>query len=388
MTTQRLFGILKLIDSLDRDLRLQLSLEQIRDALNNIVSAPAQPQHQSALASALTSFTDAAAKMARSISPSDASAIEQMGGAEFFDPAIAEKVTSSIQTNAMTPSVARDFVQRVVTGRATFLGTVKAALQSLEKLGITDSAVKPGTAEVAFLIPRDLFDNELHAFAKELTFISRLVQHVTEAQTGEAGPVKLDQLSSSVPTVMLMADLVVLGTLATVIDKFLKAWERIEKIRQIRTQLSDMGLKGAALQQLTDDITTTVEQVIEESTELVISNYKGSRKNELENAIRGDTKRLFGQIERGLTVEFRAQPEAGVEDPSQKVLQQIVDVGKTLKFPQIANDPLLLKAGEIIGNDDGSDVVMKHTKKTTTKKTTTQKHAAAQKEQESGGNSE
>jgi hypothetical protein len=124
MTSQRLYGVLKLVDSVDRDLNLQTTLEAIRDALNNLVSSPAQPNFQSTLAGSLGSFTDAVAKMAQSISPSQASAIQEMGGAEFFDPEMARKVTTSIQTNAMTPTVARDFVQELAVKRSAFLGTV------------------------------------------------------------------------------------------------------------------------------------------------------------------------------------------------------------------------------------------------------------------------
>jgi hypothetical protein len=371
MTSQRLYGTLDLLDSLDRNLGLQSSLEAIRDALNNLVNQPAQPSYQTNLANALSSFTAAVGKMAASIGPSQAAAIQEMGGAEFFDPAMAHKVTTSIQTNAMTPSVARDFVQDLAVRRSTFLATVRNARQSLEKLRVADSGLKPGEADVAFLIPWEIFDSELRLFAKELTFISRLVQDLTEAQTGKAEPVILEQLSSSIPTVALLAALPVLQMLGIVINKYLEAWERIEKIRQMRAQLAEMGLKGkTALQELTDEIATTVDDVVEESTELVMANYKGDR-GDLENAVRSDMRRLFGQIERGLAVEFRAEPQ-GAEGEAQKALQQIADAGKQLKFPQVAKEPLLLKSGEVLEDAGGQGAhVVKRTKRTATRRTTT-----------------
>jgi hypothetical protein len=195
MTTQRLYGILKLVDSLDQKVGLQTQLEAIRGALSNLVNQPSQPNFQTNLAAAITAFTGAVATMSSSITPSQATAIAELGGAEFFDPGIAEKVITSIQKNAMTASVARDFVQDVATRRAAFLATVRSARQALEKLHITESALEPGAADVAFLIPRDIFDNELSAFAKELNFVSRLVQDFTQAQTGHAEPVILEQLS-------------------------------------------------------------------------------------------------------------------------------------------------------------------------------------------------
>ncbi len=53
MTSEKLYGILKFLDGLDKQLGLQTSLEQIGSALANLASAPAQPQHQNSLAAAL-----------------------------------------------------------------------------------------------------------------------------------------------------------------------------------------------------------------------------------------------------------------------------------------------------------------------------------------------
>jgi hypothetical protein len=337
-----------------------LSLEAVRDALYNLVSSPAQPQYQETLATALTTLTDAAAKLAESITPSQASMIKQMGGEDFFDPQIADKVKTSIQSNAMTPSVARDFVQDLATRRSSFLSTVRSTRKNLGALGIRESALKPDSADIAFLIPRDIFKNHLSDFAKELTFISRLIQHFAEAITGQTGPVELEQLSSSIPTVTLLANVAVIGAIATVVHKFLEAWEKIEKIRRMRAELAEMGLKGTAIGELTEQVTITVDEVVEESTEIVIAHYKGdsARKSELENAVRQDTRRLFGQIERGLTIEFRAEPNKESDGELQKTLQDISDLGRQMEFPQIAKEPMLLENGQIIEGE-----IAKHSKK-------------------------
>lgn len=281
-----------------------------------------------------------------------------MGGGEFFDPLIADKVTNSIQTNAMTPSVARDFVQDLANKRAAFLSTVRGAKQNLEKLGIRESGLTPGSADLAFLIPRDIFQNHLGEFAKELNFISRLIQHFGEAVTGHAQPVELEQLSSSVPTVTLLANIGVVTAIAVVVNKFLEAWEKIETIRKIRQELIEIGMKGTAVEELTEQIATTVDEVVEESTTLVLTNYKGdgNRKNELGNALRQDARRLFGQIERGLTVEVRVEPKPKADPESQKALETVADLGKKLQFPQIAHDPILLEGDEILEGE------LKHSK--------------------------
>jgi hypothetical protein len=374
MTSEKLYGMLKFLDMLDTKLNLQKSLEAIVTALTNLVSSPAQPQYQSELATALSTFETAAGKLLTSITPSQYSTIKEIGGEGFFEPKIADRVKLSIQTNAMTPSVAKDFVQELATRRSTFLATVRSARQDLEKLGIKESPLPPDAADIAFLIPRDIFDNQLGSLAKELTFISRLMQDFNESLTGKAEQVEVEQLSSSVPTVTLMAAAGVISVIGTVINKFLEAWEKIEKIRRIRGELTEMGLKGAAVEELTDQITTTVDEVVEESTELVIKNYNGKeeRKQELDNAIRQDTRRLFGQIERGLTVEIRAgaATDKGADDVQKAALEAISNLSRTLEFPTIAKEPILLGNGEIL---EGEIKTIKTSKKTTSHKTVTSK---------------
>jgi len=378
MTSQRLYAIVKYLESLDQKLALQTTLESIKDTLTSLVSSPGQPTAQTTLATSLGTLTTAVANMTSSITPSQSEQIREIGGADFFDPTMADKIQNSIQTHAMTPSVAQAFVQEFATKRATFLTTIKATRQALEKLGVTDSDLKPGSADASFLIPKEIFDGELGLFARELKFITRLVQHFTEAQTGNIEPVLLEQLSSSTPAVSIMANLAALGLLATVIKQFLEAWLKFEEIREVRARVAKLGFAGPLLKQFDDQITTTIEEVIEKSTELVMANYPGNpqRKNELANAIRKDTGHLFSQIERGLTVEFRAEPKADAEQEQKAQLEQIASVGKVLQFPKIKDEPLLLGTGGIpedTEEENGSVQILKENTKTTTKKTITEK---------------
>lgn len=377
MTSQKLYEILKSLDELDKKLGLQAKLEAVSTALTNLVSQPAQPQFQSALASALTALDQAAERLAESIAPSQDTVIDAMGGGEFFDPAIAEKVKASVQMNAMTPSVASEYVQQLTKLRGEFLSTVRNARLSLEKLGITGTKLEPGSADLAFLIPRTIFGNELGQFSKELNFINRLLQHFSEALTGKVEQIELEQLSSSVPTIALAASVPVIGVVALIVNKFLEAWEKIEKIRKIRAEIAEMGMGGAAQDELTERIETTVDEVVEESTQLVLAKYEGGpgRRNELATAISQDTRRLFGQIERGLTVEFRAAPvkDADPEDVDQKALTNIRNLARVMQFPETKEKPVLLQGAEIL---EGEIHAVKHSKKTTTTKTSTSKKPA------------
>ena len=248
MTAQTLYGTLQFLDVVDRELELQAHLDSLRSHLDNLVAAPAQPQHQSALASELKALTEAYAQLSDRITPSRAVLINEIGGGEFFDPNIADKVRRAVSTNAMTPSVARDFVQDLTTKRTAFLSTVRKTLQGLSALKITEADLKPGSADLTFLIPRDLFKNHLGPFAKELSFINHLIRNFSEAATGHPEDVEVETLSSSIPTVALLASAPVILAIANIVSKFLDAWKKVEEIREIRGRLTKMGLSENAEQ--------------------------------------------------------------------------------------------------------------------------------------------
>ncbi len=221
------------------------------------------------------------------------------------------------------------------------------------------------------MVPRNIFKNHLDAFAKELVFLNRLLQHINEGATGSTEPIAMGTLSSSIPAIGLDPGLKVVEILATIVVKFLEAWEKIGKIRKMRNDMAEMGISGPPVEHLTKTIKTTVDEVVEESTEVVLINYNGSRerRNELKTALAQDARRLFGQVERGLTVEFRANPSSDGVDPDQrKALDHVTQVSRTLLFPAPTQEPLLLETGEVIEDAEPSgDIAVK---RTTTRKTT------------------
>jgi hypothetical protein len=224
---------------------------------------------------------------------------------------------------------------------------------------------------MAFLIPRNLFDNKLGTFAKELKFINSLIRDISEAKTGQTESVELLELSSSVPAVAVASKGVVVEAIAKIVNKFLEAWKTIEQIRKIRAELEKIGMSGTALDELTDRVETTVDEVVEESTTTLLMDYQDDgkgRKNELSNAVTQDIRRLFGQIERGLAVEFHAQAQQNDPDEAnRKALEGVSALGREMRFPAVTDAPLLLTDGAVV---DGPVESVKVVQRTTTRRST------------------
>lgn len=370
MTSEKLYEVLQLMVDLDAKLQLQPSLNQIRDNLANLASQQATPQIQSNLASGISAFSAGVSQLRSEITPSQFGTIAELGGEEFFAPSIANTVRDQIERNAMTPSVASAFVSDIAKRRTAYLQTVNVTLNGLNSLLSAqppEADLAPG--EAAFTIPRELFENKLGKLAKELSFISLMMEHMSEAATGKIQPVELEYLASSIPVVAIAAELGLLTLLANVINSFLDAWKKVEEIREIRERLKAVGVSGAASKEMDERIITTVEEVVEESTKLTLSTYKGdsSRRNELENGLKVDLRRLFGQIERGLTVEIRTNEPVNGDESNATELSALADLAKNLVFPVAAKMPMLLTSSEILEGEVSSKKVT--TTRTSAKKT-------------------
>lgn len=351
MTTDKLYEILRLMVHLDEELGLQKSIEQIRESLANLTSEPASRQYQSDLASALAALSNSADQLRKRISLTEWSAIDELGGSEYFDPSITDKLRTSVGQNAITLSVANDFVQNLATKRGEFLQVVRTSLAGLSRLLAEEQSKKEGPpAEAAFVIPRGLFGNRLGSFGSEINFINQLMEHLSEAVTGEARPAELQSLSSSGPTVVIVTSLGVLHLLGDIINFFLDEWEKIRKMRNIRDQVRELGLSNAADGEITETILTTIEEVVEASTKCCLAKYKLDirLRNELENALKKDIRRLFGQIERGLTIEIHIREDAKVDEDSRQEMRAIADVAQKMHFPADSKEPILLTDGEVL----------------------------------------
>src|ERR1700733_2756827 len=157
MNVHQLYDTLRFIDHLDSELGIQPALEAVRDNLTNLTSQPAHAQHQSNLANALATFSDAVEKLPMRITPAQKARIADTGGDHYFSPSMDADVRASISTNAMTPSVARDYVAGLGKERARYLQSVTATHQGMHELGVQGETPQAGSAEMAFLIPRDMF---------------------------------------------------------------------------------------------------------------------------------------------------------------------------------------------------------------------------------------
>ena len=74
-------------------------------------------------------------------------------------------------------------------------------------------------------------------------------------------------------------------------------------------------------------------------------------------------------------IEFRAEPDGSAGDGDQKAIESLATLARTMTFPQVTREPLLLDCGQVI---EGDIQVFRQSKKTTTKTSSTTKRESRQ----------
>ena len=211
------------------------------------------------------------------------------------------------------------------------------------------SELEEGSAEIGFLIPRELFQDEFGQFIKQLAVINRIIREFSETATGSSQEIKVRQISSSDPLVFLGLDPITIGMIGATITWALDVWKRVSEIRGLRERASKIPtFKELDLKFFDEKIKATVEAEIETKAKELqgLAKDKDARTSEERRThITWVLKTLLALVERGLKVEIRSLPPPPPEDDPEAGLppafKELNETIPQLVFPEVEGSPVL-----------------------------------------------
>jgi hypothetical protein len=247
----------------------------------------------------------------------------------------------------MTPVVVRDQLQDFISRRQEFLGSMVKARDGMRSLGFQKQTVAPGEADLAFLIPRDLFGNQLGGLAKELAVINRIVRIFEEVSVAEPPEIEVREISSSEPTFVLGIPLPTILMIGALVQWGLAKWKTVEEIRKIRRESESLGLPKEIVSKFEDHIQSSIESAVAAKTIELIAMYKGedARRNELQLGLTWAIESLMARIERGLTVEIRVLPAVPIAEDEVNMgdglVEELLRINQDLHAMPVLGEPIL-----------------------------------------------
>ncbi|MCW5718604.1 MAG: hypothetical protein KIS68_12315 [Bauldia sp.] len=176
--------LLKLVNdalALETQFKLQERLTAFKDVFTQLVRQPAEAQFQTDMADKLKRLEEGLRSAHAKMSPVELENLYDIDVGYYFDSEMVADIKKEITNNAMTPAVTQKFVTDSTSERAAKIATLEVIKEEFKTLGISAITVKPGEAEIGFLLPRALFNNELDGLTDELEVLNRILRLFGEA---------------------------------------------------------------------------------------------------------------------------------------------------------------------------------------------------------------
>ena len=161
MNVSRLLEFIDEILDLEDSSNVQGSLRDLDGALQNVVNQPQDASQQTNAAKALASLESAIDLLNENLTPAAWEFLVEHNSDWAFSQTLAENISKEMAANGITPAVAKAASEDLTHKRQKLLDHFRGAKTQLEALGFQPLKLEPGTAELGFLIPRDLFQNTL-----------------------------------------------------------------------------------------------------------------------------------------------------------------------------------------------------------------------------------
>lgn len=348
MNTERLAELAGFLFTADRNLGMQQELERLRSHLDTLASSPGHEPSQIHVAEAVRGLEEMVRELAGQLTPARMQAIIDIGGEPYFTQALPAGIRTLLAENAMTPSVVRDRVVDLLQQRQSYLTTLDEARRSLKTLGAADDAQPPGSAEIGFLLPRDLFGNKLKGLAAQFGELDRILAVFSEVTTGAVEPAEVHQLSTTDPLIFLGLPVATVATVGAAIKWGLESWKTALEIKQHLDQAKALKMPDAVLDSTREYLETTIQQAIKAHTEEILASAQlkdEGRKNELRNGVTWALQSIMEKIEAGVTVEIRVLPPpngVAVDATEAAAFEQAGEIAKQLEFPKLTGEPVMV----------------------------------------------
>jgi hypothetical protein len=288
---------------------VQAKLQKLDGDLQNVVNAPQDVNHQNKVAASLSSLSEALNGISTNITPAAWDFLAEYGDRWAFSTGLTKSITKKIAENGITPAVVKQELEKLIANRKRIIDSYNGAKKNLEAIGFEKTELEPGTSELGFMIPRDLFDNTLHGLWLELKQIDRVIALFSEAVTGEREDARLDQLSTSDPTVLIEASYKVVLAIGGTITWLLATYKQILDIKEVREKTRGLAMANDQLVKSFDDhISKVVSEAIEKRIQELMPQKLAARDNELDDGLGWAMRYMMSRIERGMKVEIRLLP--------------------------------------------------------------------------------
>ena len=349
MNASRLREITELLLQREQKFGIQQLLNELNSYIANLAANPQDPGTQTNFANGFDKLTAAMSGMMDSFQPAQVKLLEEIGADKFFTTNLPAQISAWIKENPMTPAVTQQKIAKLAGDRSAFIEDITQVRDRLKKLKIEAVNLPAGTAEIGFLIPRDLFHNQFDELIKELGALNYIMRAISEVATGKTQPIEVRQISTTDPQFFFGLDAPTIVTLGAIVTWALAQWKQVEEIRKLRSETSknDAFTEKEIKEFFDAKIEKNIREAIDAKATELLDTSQGTHSPQKHTEIAWAIESVLARVERGVTVEIRFVPPAtnadadGPPDPNVPQFSEIEKTAKALVFPEPDRTPIL-----------------------------------------------
>jgi hypothetical protein len=351
MNSARLREIVDLLLAVESQFEIQNRLNEASSQLSNIVQQPQQVAFQTQFSDSVGQLRDISTQLRGRLQPAQIELIGEIGGKRYFVDDLAALIDEWLRENAVTPAVVQQKVHDLVIQRETYLRQITQLRDSLRDVGIEAIAIKEGEAEIGFLLPRSLFNNDFEELIYELKALDFILRAFSELATGTVEKIQVHQISTSDPQFFFGMNPVTIASIGGAITWALNTWKQVADVRRVRAETRKLSaFTEKEVEEIFDKkIKSTITAAIEAQTKALLAdtNTEGGRVFEHGEHIKLALDSILARVERGMTVEIRVLPPPQdspilTEHPEQvAAFTAIRTIAPNLFFPKPDQNPIL-----------------------------------------------
>lgn len=347
MNTERLHAIaIAIIDDINTT-KTDSTLKALVDSLQKQVSQPQAPEFQQQVSKQFTTLnTSLKDAPSNNFSPAWRQVLEELGLNDLLGDNLLKRVQKIFESNTITPSVALEELRQLneqLVARKAALGQVIAAFKQLE---IGAEELEPGQCEVGILIPRSAINDKLNEFANALKELNTEFGAFCELTIGSRPGFKIRSVSSSELSVFLQIAPIVMLVITIAVERIVGIYKQILEIRKLHGEMKNQGVPSKALKDVLDyankKMSEGIEKLVPELLDKYYQNKDAGRRNELATELRFSLNKIAKRIDKGYSVEVRAQSPSEEDKSSEaEYIKVILAASKNLQFLRLEGEAIL-----------------------------------------------
>ena len=296
----------------------------IRDLANHLqqlTEEPADADHQKNVVQSRSAlFEVLQSSPSNDYPPSWKNILQGYGLSYYLAENVLAAVNKAFAGNDITPQAVYETLRLVHSEFVELHEVTGRILVGFDKLDVETEYLEEGDVEIAYTVPRELYEGSPSKLGKEFREIELLLKPFAEMAMGHAQEFKVRSISSSDFMIVLgVAGVSILGAakvvrlIAAAVLDIIVAYKNVVEIRLMKSKLADID--GASDQR--DAATAALEALVQAKIDTGMAGAAGrlfekfnaikdeGRANEIRNHVELNMKKIAARIDHGFEIETR-----------------------------------------------------------------------------------